>query len=1319
MKKAVFLLIFVIGLIGPILQAEQVSIFNIQPVAADTFSTVCTIHPNRSVVWSGENLQFTVHVVTEELQGVEVGFVRISDLNDSWTQDYPLQPGSKGQLVIFIDILSVSIKGRHVWQAAYLGDTQAGYEPSNDTTSVEFLDSTPSGTEPCDVSVDLEADSVFTNDSFQIRVNVTRDAGAPPFYGGNIAIAVPDENIILTSYIIPNGFYLDLSVPLDVPIPLWFKPGLTEVTANFTDTKDYFASAAESFTMDVLGLGHEIALTVTPDTINREEDEVTIRVDFAGDSALGKTLCVGWTDEITNWSISTRTVASNPELILWTADYSFTPGQYRMWAELQNPGGSTIYAVHNQSVTLFDYVALDWTVNDTTPAPGDTVEFGFTCSEEDIPTSAVPSRILITDSVEGLIGNVTTNALGMADFLWMTPSGTLGGSHSLNFTVIPLDLNAGFVQQTFWDSLLVQGQTQLQLSYPAQIQRGQSLNISYQLSVEGQNPVTEGEIYFTPPNDPTQMQQVNAAGNGVFTLSIALGHPVGLHSFTISYAGTPTFSPAEDTIDISVLSEPHFSTLHINASPVLPGQTLRIFGQLLDEVDEGVPEQGILFYLSETINIGSATTQMDGSFACSWIIPANAIPGLNILSAEFPGNISAGYLAPLNQPVTTAVLISNEIALEVPGSVITNMNTMLKIHGGFGTNVSIWWQAEGSTEWHLIVANLSISDLGAPYELQWSVPNQRGPITLRMTNDLNLTVFATTTAYEEPEYTFPTELVLKVDEVSLLNASCSATYRILVDGVPVTAWRTAPTSFPVSFALRGLHSVTMEISETYVVEKSIVANVSVYEPVTITVQVPSDISADTTVLIDITVTSALPGGGPLSGKNIAVVLYDLAHSATLAEYSFFLDATGNQLIETDVLVRGSYEVEIQLLEGQDWFAPTSESVTFYAVGQASLEFMPPPTFFFNETVILSATLHETQGPISKKIIEFWYREEGNGWTFLGENATANTGEAQVSWTPLLPPGKNYSLKAELKAYPDLETVSVIKPIVVKTYPPAIISIHSSLPSSSGTPTIAPGDYEIVVEIEERSTLAYEVSLLVNDDETLMTRIDSEEYFFQAGNESYWISANDTILYVGTFSCFENGVYNATIKTEDELGAKSTLDLGSFAITPPTILEVWSLLPDDNATAVVSNHQYAIVAQVQEYSHMDYSIYLVINEQRTEMNLNQGDGYTLHAPDGTAYFIPANGTQLFVGQVIFSTNGVYDIRIVLEDERGVFQHWKVRILEVSMSGDENGSSEDVGKDDSETGSIKNIFRPETVILLLLMAGSSGTVVFVGKPRRNKS
>jgi hypothetical protein len=469
------------------------------------------------------------------------------------------------------------------------------------------------------------------------------------------------------------------------------------------------------------------------------------------------------------------------------------------------------------------------------------------------------------------------------------------------------------------------------------------------------------------------------------------------------------------------------------------------------------------------------------------------------------------------------------------------------------------------------------------------------------------------------------------------------------------------------------------------------------------------------------VTSALPGGVPLSGKRIVVGVHDLSHAIMVAEYVVFLDAIGTQLIETDALARGGYEIQVQLLEGQDWFAPTMERITFYAVGQATLEFTPPPTILFNETIIFSATLREAQGPIGGKTIGFWAQVEGEEWLLLGENSTKATGETLLSWTPLLPPGESYSLKAELKASPDLEPVEVIKPIIVATYPPEIKAIHSSLPTSPDTLMIAPGDYEIVVEVQENSPLDYEVSLLVNGEQTPLARIESSEYFFRTENDSYWIFANDTTFYGGTFTCLADGSYTVAIEATDDLGAKSMIALGTFAVASPTIVDVCSLLPEGNEILIVTDYHYVLVTQVQEQSPMNYTVYLVINGQCTEMGLNPGEGYTLQAPDGTSYFIPANGTQLYVGYLEFTANGTYDIDIVLEDERGETQSWEVGLLEVILedaSTDDNGSSGNAGMNDNERNSMESLFAPETVVLLLLTVVSSGTVVFVGRPRRNK-
>ncbi|MHA2273122.1 MAG: hypothetical protein ACXACI_14755 [Candidatus Hodarchaeales archaeon] len=1323
MKEATRLLLFLIVAIGIGFQIPDLNstpLVNPRPVAAVDIPTFTTIHPNRSIVWPDETLQLIVHVFTEDQQGIEVGLVSISDLNTSWSQDYSLQAGSGGKLIVSVDIVTITIVGKHVFQASYQGDVPSGYQSSGGMTIVEFLATEPSGIEPCAVDVDVATSTVFTNSSFIVTVNVTASPSAPPFFGGTISISAPAEGLVLTTYIIPSGFYLELSIPVTVEIPIWFSPGLSTLKAEYVDTRGTFVSAAATFEMDILGVGHTLALNVTPLVVNRVDDVITIRVDFAGDNATGKQLVVGWTDEMANWTITTRLVTSNPEVVLWTADYTFSPGPYRIWAELQHPGSGAVYATHDQPVTLFDYVALDRSWNATDVAPGDTIAFSFTSSQQDVPTLAVPSRILITDSEEGLVGNVTTDALGMGSFVWTIPITTAGGNHTLNFTVIPLDANAGLYQQTFLDILAVQARTQIDAQFPAQIQRGQTLVIDYQLSSENQDPVTEGQISFTPPYDSVQIQDVDADGNGAFSLNISLNHPVGEHAFTITYSGTAAYRPANKAVNITILSEPHFSTLYINASPVLPGQTLRIFGQLLDETDTGVASQTIVLYLSGTISLGTTTTQLDGTFAFNWKIPPTVNPGLNVISAEFPGNISAGYLPPLNQPATTAVLISNNIALEVPVIVIANTAVTLKIHGGFGTNASIWWSYNDTGDWVLIVANHSISTIGIPEEIQWNVPSQRGPISFRLTNSLNLTIFANTDVYEEPQYSFPIELVLYVDEEYLLNVSSSASYRILVDGVPVTTWKTTNTTLSISYSLRGLHTITLEIDEEYVVQKTITANVTVYEPVSIIIQAPMNVTENSTALIEITATSGLPGGQPLSGKNVVITFYDLSRDKAIGVFSVFLDSSGTYSLATDPLVWGSYEIQVEFLADQDWFAQTTATTVFYVVGQAQLAFSPPQSIIYNESVILSASLHDNQGPIANKTVSFWWQQSDGTWNALGINITTNSGEVAFLWTPTLEPGNNYNLKAELLGAPDLEAVSVIKPVAIGTRAPEILGVYSLLSNYNDTQIAAPGDYEVVVDIQETSPVDYQVFLTLNGQRIIMTRINGTEYLYQNGTASELLTADGDAFYVGTVTFAANGIYTVTIETEDAVGSKESLTIGSFAVVPPEIQAVWSLLPESKTSTVSLNRPYTVVVQIQEHSPMNYAVFLMVNEQKIPLNQQQGDGYTLQAPNGTTYFIPANESVLYAGILSFPTEGTYDVEIFLEDERGFTQTWEIGPLNASITddpGQNRESSNNLEANSNEKGLATSV-TAETVALLLLMVGSSGAVLFVGRPRRYK-
>ncbi|MFW9915786.1 MAG: hypothetical protein ACFFGZ_09285, partial [Candidatus Thorarchaeota archaeon] len=540
------------------------------------------------------------------------------------------------------------------------------------------------------------------------------------------------------------------------------------------------------------------------------------------------------------------------------------------------------------------------------------------------------------------------------------------------------------------------------------------------------------------------------------------------------------------------------------------------------------------------------------------------------------------------------------------------------------------------------------------------------------------------------------------------------------DGVPATTWKTTDTTLSISYSFRGLHTITLEINEEYVVQKTITANVTVYEPVSIIIQAPMNVTENSTALIDITATSGVPGGQPLNGKNVVITLYDLSRDKAIGVFSVLLDSRGTYSFATDPLVWGRYEIQVEFLGDQDWFAQTTAAIVFYAVGQAQLAFSPPQSIIYNENAVLSASLHDKQGPIANKTISFWWQQGDSKWNALGTNITANSGETDLLWTPTLEPGNNYNLKAELLGSPELESVSVIKPITIGTRPPAILAVYSLLSKYNDTQIAAPGDYEVVVDIQETSPVDYQVFLTLNGQQISMTRINGTEYLYQNGTASELLTAYGDAFYVGTIALVANGIYDITIETEDTAGSKESLRIGSFAIVPPEIQAVWSLLPESNTSTVSLNRPYTVVVQVQEHSPMDYAVFLAVNGQKIPLNQQQGGGYTLQAPNGTTYFIPANESVLYAGILSFSTEGTYDIEILLEDERGFTQTWEIGSLSASITddpGQKSESSNELEGNSDEKGLATSI-TAETVALLLLMVGSSGAVLFVGRPRRYK-
>ncbi|MFX0115442.1 MAG: hypothetical protein ACFFB3_12910, partial [Candidatus Hodarchaeota archaeon] len=187
--------------------------------------------------------------------------------------------------------------------------------------------------------------------------------------------------------------------------------------------------------------------------------------------------------------------------------------------------------------------------------------------------------------------------------------------------------------------------------------------------------------------------------------------------------------------------------------------------------------------------------------------------------------------------------------------------------------------------------------------------------------------------------------------------------------------------------------------------------------------------------------------------------------------------------------------------------------------------------------------------------------------------------------------------------------------------------------------------------------------------------------------------------------------------EDEFGTTNTLEMGIFAIIPPEILDVWSFFPESNEMSVVPGQSYVIVTQIQENSPMSYSVYLVVNDQKILMEHYQGEGFTVLAPNGTKYYIPANGHELYSGILIFPSDGPYDVELLIEDELGSVKVWNLGIFNATSAESKQSSENDDINGDSgrKNGPSTN---EESIILLLIIGMSSGTVAFVGRPRKNK-
>jgi hypothetical protein len=181
-------------------------------------------------------------------------------------------------------------------------------------------------------------------------------------------------------------------------------------------------------------------------------------------------------------------------------------------------------------------------------------------------------------------------------------------------------------------------------------------------------------------------------------------------------------------------------------------------------------------------------------------------------------------------------------------SVIADSWTVVQIVGGLNEQVLLAWQPEYETEWYDIGTVQLNSSGGGHYN--WSTPTYKGIFTLRVKGSTT-TKYDAATMYVIPRLTINGTRLHYVDQIYYFSVNASERYQLWIDSY---LWASSGSSgvhhYDYTFTTRGRKEFLIVSEDTYVMMTEYLFEMTVFDPVEITIDVPSISELDVGVNID-------------------------------------------------------------------------------------------------------------------------------------------------------------------------------------------------------------------------------------------------------------------------------------------------------------------------------------------------------------------------------------------------------------------------------------------------------------------------------------
>ena len=881
----------------------------ITPIMAAPLATTTTINSSIGAIKSGESLNFTIYVYSG-YDPVIIGPIRITDTNTSQYIDGNILNG-----VAIIDWNPTSfIEGKHVFKAEFLG--YLDYISSEGECIVHFKDYGSDPIRETSISINVNSTVAFKNSSIQITVELLV---LSQWYLNGGFIYVKNLNLsgsptIHTHGPLPN--YLPGTVPVvwtfsfDYKIPVFSQVGKTCFIAEYTGSSGSHTQPCTSnpINVSIMSTGYWLDQNLNQIELQRETSILEINTTILGDYPAGLELKSFYFIDTQQIMISDQILTGRNVISTFFPNSSVTIGSLSIITELIDPYTEHQYVNSTVDITILDNARIVHTENATEYKHNDTIRFEIYVTEEDVWTHPVICDVELTDVTDGnrFIDIKTTNQAGFVVFEYSIPSNASVGAHEF---LLKTNNTGNFISNVFETFFIaIKGKIEIDITFDSGgVDRGSYTTIEVTV-LSGGSVVSEGNVALEFAINGTLIEMKICIPGISFDYFISLSHPLGVISYQIHFFNSINYDEYIEPFDLTIFSNPTFNVTGQNSTEIIKGQTLRVWGQIIDE--NGYPVTYEEINIRDTTTgtfLGTSSTSVFGVFYFDYLITHSMQIGVHFIEISYLGNFLEFYHEATNIPIIS-VLIRPPLSIIIDSEVVANNWTMISLEGGLSDEIFLSWQQIGDTEWFSIGSTL-LNTTGQG-EFNWITPDYKGDFIIRAVGP-NSTKYDYSTMFAIPSIFITGASIGNVNDQYSFTINSTEKFQIWVDGQIWQNWQQSGVqSYNYYFTSRGIKDIMIISNDTYVYYNEYHQEVTIFEDLITSLNSPQETFFNLTVNLDGTVIGEV--SGPLDGIDVILVINDIevevdsTNGAGYYSFSIVLDVPGYHNLRVRTIKTGFY-----------------------------------------------------------------------------------------------------------------------------------------------------------------------------------------------------------------------------------------------------------------------------------------------------------------------------------------------------------------------------------------------------------------------------